>query len=272
MRLNLSPCPLSPWFPQWAQMSSKDPQREEYIKGLPIKTILISWKSEELKLLQGLSNPKYSIWPPPALLPQVAFDDQHQGSEDQDALAARLPHPADGLGPGQVREVVADPGPRGLTPVQLPLAEKIHKLPPASMGRTQVQVRPWIFRKHIFKIKFFDVLRDYFIERNCSRVKYIDKVIRLPGLQSSKHGLCRVRSSCQKWFQCKVTTFLPPSSLPALPPALFSVLVLSWLLSESEQAENTLSWSLEQRERASESPGQRILMIKGILGTMCQGG
>ena len=179
MRLNLSPCPLSPWFPQWAQMSSKDPQREEYIKGLPIKTILISWKSEELKLLQGLSNPKYSIWPPPALLPQVAFDDQHQGSEDQDALAARLPHPADGLGPGQVREVVADPGPRGLTPVQLPLAEKIHKLPPASMGRTQVQVRPWIFRKHIFKIKFFDVLRDYFIERNCSRVKYIDKVIRL---------------------------------------------------------------------------------------------
>ena len=146
-------------------------------------------KSDELKLLQGLSDPKYSIWPPPALLPQVTFDDQHQGPEDQDALAAHLPHPADGLGPGQVREVIADPGPGGLTPVQLPLAETIHQLPPASVGRAQVQVRLWtshfriyikvIFSKHIFKLKFFNVLRDHSIEKICSRVKYIDNIIRL---------------------------------------------------------------------------------------------
>ena len=63
-----------------------------------------------------------------------------------------------------------------------------------------------------------------------------------------------------------------PSSVPFFSSKDLASLVLSWLLSESEQAENTLSWSLEQRERASESSGHRILMIKGILGTMCPGG
>lgn len=117
---------------------------------------LKNWKPH---LLQGLSNPKYSVWPSSALLPQVALDDQHQRPPDEDALAARLTHPGDGLGPGQVLQVVPDPRPGvipGRPPLQLPLAETIHKLPPASVGRAQVQVRPrsscnrssWSMRKN----------------------------------------------------------------------------------------------------------------------------
>ena len=87
-------------------------------------------------MLQGLSDPRHGVRLG-AQLPQVALHDQHQGPEDQDALAADLPHPAD----GQVREVIAGPH-RGQEPLQLPLAETIHQLPPASLGGPQVQVRP----------------------------------------------------------------------------------------------------------------------------------
>ena len=90
-------------------------------------------------MLQGLTDPRHGVWLS-AQLPQVSLNDQHQGPEDQDALATDLPYPADGLGPGQVWEVITDHH-RGQEPLQLSLAETIHQLPPASLGRPQVQVR-----------------------------------------------------------------------------------------------------------------------------------
>ena len=121
-------------------MSSKDQQTEEYIKGLLIKTDKNNQHKKLEPMLQGLSDPRHGVWLG-AQLPQVTLHDQHQGPEDKDAFAADLPHPADGLVPGQVREVIAGPH-RGQEPLQLSLAETVHQLPPASLGRPQVQVRP----------------------------------------------------------------------------------------------------------------------------------
>ena len=63
MSLNLPPSPPSPWFQQWVQMSSKDQQSEEYIKGLPIKTDLITNTRNRIQKIEMEIDAPGTPWP-----------------------------------------------------------------------------------------------------------------------------------------------------------------------------------------------------------------